>query len=179
MKRRAGLIDGICPEAAALLADKNCPGTTFTAIKLMKPIRQLEAAELMCGQGNFSSAFAKAIRAATPENLLKPQSATTHKSEDDLATQLAKLEKELATLQSNATQTDEQYGIDHLHLTVSATYISSLLTSDAVSGWLTEKYPEIAVEFQAIARGVAAPTEHKKAVRLQFKRRQHAAGPIN
>ena len=179
IKRRAGLIDGICPEAAALLADKNCPGTTFAAIKLMKPIRQLEAAELMCGQGNFSSAFAKAILAATPENLLEPPSATTRKSENDLATQLARLEKELATLQSNAMQTDEQYGIDHLHLTVSANYISSLLSSDAVSGWLTEKYPEIAVQFQAIAHEVAAPTEHKKAVKLQFKRRLHAAGPLS
>jgi hypothetical protein len=179
IKRRAGLLQGICPEAASLLADKNCPGTTFSAIKLMKPIRQLEAAELMCGQGNFSSAFAKAILAATPENQLERPPSTTGKSEDDLTTQLARLEKELATLQTNAALTDEQYGIDQLHLTVSATYIASLLKSDAVSEWLMEKYPEIAVQFQAIAHGIAAPTEHKKTVKLQFKRRQHATGPIN
>ena len=65
VKRRSSLLDGISDEAAALLADKACPATTFKALKQMKPSRQMEAVELMCGQGNFTSAFARAIVAAT------------------------------------------------------------------------------------------------------------------
>lgn len=99
VKRRASLLEGICPEVAGLLADRNCPGTTFATLKQMKPLRQLEAAELMCGQGNFSSAFAKAILAATPDTLLEQSAPVLRQSDSDLSLQLVRLEKELATLQ--------------------------------------------------------------------------------
>ena len=49
VRRRASLLEGICPEAAALLADKNCPGTTFAILKQMKLMRRLQASELICG----------------------------------------------------------------------------------------------------------------------------------
>jgi hypothetical protein len=49
VRRRASLLEGICPEAAALLADKNCPRTTFAILKQMKPMRRLQASELIDG----------------------------------------------------------------------------------------------------------------------------------
>ncbi|WP_254358639.1 plasmid partitioning protein RepB C-terminal domain-containing protein [Paraburkholderia sp. CNPSo 3281] len=70
-QRWSSLLDGISDGAAALLADKACPATTFKALKQMKPSRQMEAVELMCGQGNFTSAFARAIVAATPPEQLE------------------------------------------------------------------------------------------------------------
>jgi len=120
VKRRAGLLDGISREVASLLEDKACPATTFKTLRRMKPLRQLQAVELMCGQGNFTSAFARAIVAATPQEQLEQGAGIHKRSESEAMLQLAKLERELALLQSAVAQTDERYGIEHLHLTVSA-----------------------------------------------------------
>lgn len=152
VKRRASLLDGVSPEAASLLADKNCPATTFNTLKLMKPTRQLEAVELMCGQGNFTSAFAKAILAATPQMQLEARPATSRRSRNELTGQLGKLERELALLQANVTQTDEHYGIEHLHLTVSTAYIATLMGNENVSRWMAGRHPELAVQFDVISR---------------------------
>ncbi len=178
VRRRAMLLTGISPEAAALLADKSCPGTTFSTLKLMKPLRQLEAAELMCGQANFSSAFAKAILAATPENQLESRSTSTRKSDVELAAQLAKLEKELAALQSNATMTDERYGVDQLHLTVSIGYVASLMNNGTVSAWLEERYPEFAAHFQQMKDEADATLESRKTPRLPFRRARAQPAPV-
>jgi hypothetical protein len=64
------LLNGICPEAVELLANVNCPGKVFDMLRQMRPIRQIEAAELMIGQKNFTVQFARALVAASsPEQL--------------------------------------------------------------------------------------------------------------
>jgi len=65
--------------------------------------------------------------------------------------QLAHLERELATLQATVAQTDERYGIEHLHLTVSAAYIATLLSNERVSRWLNEHHPDFAAQFETIS----------------------------
>jgi ParB-like chromosome segregation protein Spo0J len=152
VKRRAELLEGISREAAVLLADKACPATTFNILKQMKPLRQLEAVELMCGQGNFTSAFARAILAATPLEQFEQSPGTRKKSENEVATQLAKLERELATLQATVAQTDERYGIEHLHLTVSAAYVATLMNNEHVSRWLKGRHPDFAAQFESISK---------------------------
>ncbi|MGA3247822.1 MAG: plasmid partitioning protein RepB C-terminal domain-containing protein [Paraburkholderia sp.] len=152
VKRRASLLDGISREAASLLADKNCPATTFNTLKLMNPMRQLEAVELMCGQGNFTSAFARAILAATPQTQLEERPGASRSSRNELTAQLGKLERELAVLQANVTQTDERYGIEHLHLTVSTAYIATLMGNENVSRWMTNRHPELALQLETISR---------------------------
>ncbi|MBC8752282.1 ParB-like chromosome segregation protein Spo0J [Paraburkholderia sp. WC7.3g] len=152
VKRRARLLDGLSDEAAALLADKACPATTFKALKLMKPSRQMEAVELMCGQGNFTSAFARAIVAATPPERLECDAGVRGKRGKEVAEQLAHLERELATLQTTVAQTDERYGIEHLHLTVSAAYIATLVSNERVSRWLKDHHPDFATQFETISQ---------------------------
>ena len=98
----------------------------------------------MCGQGNFTSAFARAILAATPQGQLEERQLTSRSSRNELTVQLGKLERELAVLQTNVTQTDEHYGIEHLHLTVSTTYIATLMGNENVSKWMTNRHPELA-----------------------------------
>jgi hypothetical protein len=70
IRRRFRMLDGICPEAVELLKDTTCPMIVFEILREMAPIRQVEAAELMIGQNNFSSMFAKALLAATNEKQL-------------------------------------------------------------------------------------------------------------
>jgi len=150
VNRRAGLLDGITPEAAALLADKACPSTTFKALKQMKPLRQIAAVELMCGQANYTSAFARAIVAATPPEQL--ENGGKPKVQNETAEQLIRLERELATLQTTVAQTDERYGIEHLHLTVSAAYIGTLLDNERIGRWLSERHPDFLAQFEVISQ---------------------------
>jgi ParB-like chromosome segregation protein Spo0J len=154
VKRHASLLDGISQQAAALLADKACPATTFKALKQLKPVRQIAAVELMCGQGNFTSAFARAIVAATPPEQLEPLA--KRKSSNELREQLTSLERELATLQTTVAQTDERYGVEHLHLTVSAAYIAKLLDNEHVSQWLRERHPDFYDQFDLVSKGARA-----------------------
>ena len=61
IQRRFRMLNGICAEAVELLKDTTCPLIVFELLRQMAPIRQVEAAELMIGQNNFSSMFAKAL----------------------------------------------------------------------------------------------------------------------
>ena len=56
---------GISPEVVDLLKDKSVNPTTFDVLRKMKPMRQIEAAELMSTAGNYTASYAKAILAAT------------------------------------------------------------------------------------------------------------------
>jgi len=61
------MLEGICSEAIEILNDTPCPVATFDILRRMASIRQINAAELMMGQNNFTAVFAKAILAATPD----------------------------------------------------------------------------------------------------------------
>ena len=70
VRRRSRILEGICIDAAELLKDSPCAISVFDSLRKMVPLRQVEAAELMLGQNNFSAGFARALLAATPENQL-------------------------------------------------------------------------------------------------------------
>lgn len=65
IQQRTGLLEGICPDAVALLQDAACPAGVFHLLRRMASVRQVEAVELMVGQGNFTTVFAKAVRRRT------------------------------------------------------------------------------------------------------------------
>ncbi|MGE0650785.1 MAG: plasmid partitioning protein RepB C-terminal domain-containing protein [Alphaproteobacteria bacterium] len=152
VKKRARMLHGICTDAAELLKDTPCPTATFNVLRCMAPIRQIEAAELMTGQSNYTATFAKAILAATPEaQLVDPRK---HKPAGDRAisaTQIARLEQELASLQTQVKSVEETYGIDNLHLTVAKGYVRKLLGNARVVRWLSQHRQEYLTEFQSIA----------------------------
>jgi hypothetical protein len=150
IRRRARLLNGICPEVVNILKDTTAPMVVFDILKLMKPLRQIEAAELIVGQGNFSRNFANALLVATPENMLvntKRKKPTTGVSRD----QMLRLERELSALQSQIKSVEETFGVDTLHLTVAKGYLGKLLTAGRVVRWLAQNRPEYLGEFQAIA----------------------------
>jgi hypothetical protein len=68
--RRFKLLEGISPEAAEMLKDTPCSMKVFDILRQMTAVRQIEAADLMIGQNNFTVMFARALRAATSENQL-------------------------------------------------------------------------------------------------------------
>lgn len=156
IKQKFRLLNGICAEVVALLGDTECPANVFNLLRQMKPLRQIEAAELMIGNKNLSGLLAKALLAATPPDQLavarKPQP-EQHVS----AESIARLERELAALQMQIKTVEEDYGPDVLHLTVIKGYLTSLLANAAVVRWLARHQPEFLREFQSIAELTELP----------------------
>ncbi|MEQ1939439.1 plasmid partitioning protein RepB C-terminal domain-containing protein [Mesorhizobium sp. CN5-321] len=150
--RRFRLLEGISPEAAEMLKDTPCSMKVFDILRQMSAMRQIEAADLMIGQNNFSIMFARALRAATPDNQL----ATAKKGKGagiptPSGQQIARMERELAALQTQVKSVEETYGIDNLHLTVARGYVAKLLANGRVTRWLASHRQEYLGEFQKIA----------------------------
>ena len=126
----------------------------------MAPIRQVEAAELMLGHNNFNRPFVMAMLAATPDAQLAPGKRKPKPMENSVTReQVARLERELATLQVQTKAVEETYGLDNLNLTVAKAYLVKLLANVRVVRWLAQNRPEYLSEFQAIAELTNLPTE--------------------
>ncbi|MBP2305977.1 RepB plasmid partition [Azospirillum melinis] len=152
IRRRFRLLDGICPDVINLLKDTTCPQAVFDILRRMAPIRQVEAAELMIGQNNFSLMFARALLVATPEKqIIDPRMRKRPEGSGVTAEQIARMERELASLQAQVRSVEESYGIDNLHLTVAKGYITKLLGNARVVRWLAQNRQEYLSEFQTVA----------------------------
>ena len=150
IQRKVKLLDGICPEAVAILKDKACTAAVFTTLRKMIPLRQIEAAELMVNANNYSVAYISAILAGTPQAQLVE--ANKPKRINGVTPQaVARMEKELARLQEGITQIQDTYGQDHLQLPVLRGYVGKLLGNARVVRYLMQTRPEFLSEFQTIA----------------------------
>ena len=150
VRRKVRMLNGICDETVAVLKDKPCPMAVFEILRKMKPLRQIEAAELLVNANNYSVAYASAILVGTPQTQLmdgvKPKRITGITPEA-----MARMESELGRLQESITSIQETYGQDHLHLTVVKGYMAKLLGNARVVRYLMQHRPEFLTEFQAIA----------------------------
>ena len=151
VRRRARMLDGICPEAIQLLTNAPCPFRVFDILRQMTSIRQIEAAELMLGQQNFTAVFARALLVATSENQLVPEARSKPQEASSAKDQIARLERELVSLQSQIKSVEDDYGIDNLHLTVAKGYIAKLLGNARVVRWLAQNRHDYLGELQNVA----------------------------
>jgi hypothetical protein len=152
VRRRSRMLNGVCSNAAELLKDSPCAISMFDTLRKMVPLRQVEAAELMLGQNNFSANFARALLAGTPQGqLVERRSTGPNGSATATSEQIARMERELVNLQSQIKSFEETYGVDNLHLTVAKGYVAKLLANARVVRWLSQHRHEYLSEFQAIA----------------------------
>lgn len=150
LRRRFRLLQGICQEVVDQLADKPCPRAAFDLLRQMKPMRQIEAADLMTGQRDYSAPFLRAILAATPpDQLIRPRTRT--KERDVSREQIGRLERELQATQIRTKNVQETYGEDNLQLTIAKSYLAKLLKNRRISEWLATNQPDYLAEFEAIA----------------------------
>ena len=149
IKKKKDMLNGICPEAVELLKGKRANPGTFSQLRKAKPMRQIEMAELMCASHNFSVNYAKCLVTATPSTqLVDPDSS---KSIDGLSTiDIARMERETATLANDFKKIEESYGKNVLNLVIVVGYLKSLLDNGKVVQYLAQSYPEILTEFQKI-----------------------------
>ena len=121
----------------------------FDELLRMTTIRQIEAADLMVGQNNFTVPFAKALLAATPDSQMVKQ--PKNRRDSISSEQMTRMERELAALQAQVKSVEETYGLDNLHLTVTRGYIAKLLGNARIVRWLSQNRQEYLGEFQRIA----------------------------
>ena len=137
-----------------MLKATNCPMTVFDLLRRMSAPRQIEAADLMIGQNNFTSTFARALLAATPDDQLAKRrngKRGNGNGENPSSHQIARMERELALLQTRIKSVEDTYGVDNLHLTVARGYVAKLLGNAGIVRWLSQHRQEYLGEFQRIA----------------------------
>lgn len=156
IRRKRNLLNGICAEAAELLKARHCPINGFRALRKMKPLRQIQAAELMIAANNYTVAYAEAILAATDAaDLVDP---AARKSPVGVTREQAeRMKAEMASLQKNIKLIEGTLGPDHLRLVVAGRYVERLLQNDRLVRFLERNHQEILGEFRQIVAGLAQP----------------------
>lgn len=149
IRAKRNLLVGICPEAAHLLRDKHIALNTFGELRRLKPMRQIEAAELMIAMNRYSISYARSLVAATPDNqIVEGRRKAAHGLSDD---QIALMERETANLDREFKMIEQSYGSDHLDLVLATGYVARLLANVRVVRHLAQHHAEILTEFQKIA----------------------------
>jgi hypothetical protein len=149
IKRRRALLVGICPEVVELLKDKSVNSRTFETLRKMKPMRQIEAAELMVTAGNYTASYAKALLAATRQaDLVKADA--PKKIGGMTPEQMARMEREMEKLQRDLKTVESRYGEDVLQLVIASGYLSKLVANGEIKRYLGQHHPEILSEFRAV-----------------------------
>jgi hypothetical protein len=148
--RKRRLLEGICPEVAEILKDKHIAINTFTQLKRMAPLRQIEAAELMVAMNKYTNSYAKSLLAATPQSQLVEADKPKHvKGLSD--EQVATMERESVSLGREFRIAEKSYGTDHLDQVLANGYLGKLLANARVVRYLAQQHPDILTEFQKLA----------------------------
>jgi len=150
LRNKIRLLDGICAETADLLKDKHVASNTFTSLRKMTPLRQIEAAESMITMNKYTSSYARTLLAATSKSQLteasKPKILKGLTDE-----QMTMMERESANLEREFKIVEQSYGTDHLDLVLSKGYLAKLLRNARIVRFLAQHHPEFLSEFQKIA----------------------------
>jgi ParB-like chromosome segregation protein Spo0J len=149
VRKKMNLLDGVCPEACALLEDRQFSAELSRVIRKMKPTRQVECVELLVSANTMTVAYAEALLAATPPELLvagkKPRKLAGVSKE-----QMARMEREMSSLQGQYKLVEQNYGQDVLTLVLVRGYLVKLLGNQAISKFLRSRTPEILEQFEAV-----------------------------
>jgi ParB-like chromosome segregation protein Spo0J len=149
------LLDGICKETVETLKTRHVSSPAFAILKKMKPMRQIEVAELMVAANNYALPYAKALLAATPAEMLVD--ADKHKAVEGITPeQVAKMQKEMAGLQKELKGVEETHGSEVLNLVMARGYLSKLFSNPSVSRFLGQYHADLFGELQNIVAGATS-----------------------
>jgi hypothetical protein len=140
IRERRDLLKGICPEAADILRNERVAVDAFCALRKMKPVRQIDVAQLMMSAKKFSGRFARALLDGTRDELLAPTPSTrprrvTHE-------QQSMMERETDELLKHADSIKANYGNDVLNLTAGSKYVGRLLANTRVHRYLAKHHED-------------------------------------
>jgi hypothetical protein len=149
IRQKRDLLNGICPEAVQLLREKPAAAQTLRELRKVAPMRQIEIAELMCAASNFTAGYVKCLVATTPVELLvdgeRGKEVRGLSPED-----VARLEREMESHAAEFRLIEESHGKNVLNLVLVVGYLRKLADNARVVRYLSQRYPEILVEFQKL-----------------------------
>jgi ParB-like chromosome segregation protein Spo0J len=149
IRTKANLLDGVCPEAVELLREQSISAGAIRELRRAKPMRQLEIVELMISTHNFTVPYVKCMIAATPDDQL----ADPHHAKQFnglTADDIARMEREMATLSKEFRLIEVSHGQNTLELVVIVGYIRKLMDNARVVRYLSQHFSELLGEFQKL-----------------------------
>lgn len=152
VNKKAKLLDGICAESQELLKDRLFCVEVSRFLRQMKPTRQVECVELMLAANNLTASYAEAMLIATPPDQLVEGKKTPKASTGVTQEQMAKMEREMASVQGKYKAVEQSYGQDVLNLVVARAYLVRLLGNSAAVRYLKQRQPDFLREFEAIVK---------------------------
>lgn len=152
INKKAKLLDGICAESQELLKDRVFAVEVSRFLRQMKPTRQVECVELMLAANNLTASYAEAMLIATPPDQLVEAKKTPRASAGVTQEQMARMEREMASVQGKYKAVEQSYGQDVLNLVVARAYLVRLLGNSAVVRYLKQRQPDFLAEFEAIVK---------------------------
>ena len=148
-------MEGICPEAIALLQDKQFTPDMTLMLRKMKVARQVEAVELMIASNTITVAHAEALLKATPHEQRTDLQGLERDRKTPPIKQLVKLEKEMNQIHEHFKDAEMNYGSDLLHLVLARGYLNKLLSNAAIRGFIERQEPEILEHFELVLNTVS------------------------
>lgn len=136
VRKRSRLLNGICDGAAAILKDGDSPMQVFELFRKLHPKRQIQAAELMQEQDDYSVSMARVLVATTEPDLLLPE--TKKRAEAVTAQSLAQKDSALQTLRARNKADEKRLSIDAMNLEVIKGYVAALLGREPIVQWLAK-----------------------------------------
>jgi ParB-like chromosome segregation protein Spo0J len=151
---RQHLLDGIAPEVVEMLKVKMVSQGVFRTLRKMKPMRQIEAVELMVSANCFTQAYADMVLAASrPEMLIEKK---TKLSAEVSVEEIARMEREMEKLFHDYKVVEDTLGETMLFLVVAKGYLARLLRNETISGYLNRCHGELLDELTAIMEAVSS-----------------------
>jgi len=154
INRRVNLLKGICPEAVALLQDKQFPPDLTRVLRNMKAPRQVEAVELMIASNSITMTHAEALLKATPPEQ-RSDAPPPSKPKTPPMEQIVKLEKEMSQVHTQYQDAEQHYGSDLLNLVLAKGFLTKLLTNDSVKDYIGRNASEILEHFERVVNTVS------------------------
>ncbi|KWA42443.1 chromosome partitioning protein [Burkholderia multivorans] len=155
IRERATLLDGVAPEAASILKNRQVAPKVFSILKKMKPYRQIEAAEMMVAANKFTAAYAEMILVATRTealmDLVKPKRKDEISPED-----LAKMESEMERLRQDCQAVEDEIGDTMLSLVVAKSFMARLLRNGNIQAHLRRHHGDLLASLVSTMDAIAA-----------------------
>jgi ParB-like chromosome segregation protein Spo0J len=158
VKSRKSILDGICPEVIEMLKHQNVSPAVFTAIRPMKPARQLVAVDAMLNGACLTASYARALRIGTKDIDLK-ENYKARRQQRLSAEQIARIQRETESLVEEYKLVDDSFGEEVLNLVVVCAYVAKLLRNDEIARFLNFHYPEIAETLRSLVASASPEQE--------------------
>jgi len=153
LRKKRDLLVGICKDAIELLKDRRISSNAFSVLRKMKPVRQVEVAQLMVSSNRCTEAFTSALLAGTrADMLLEPEK--IHSAKLCSADQKIGMERETDELLRDLKSVEATYGTEVLALSVSCRYVARILANSKVRHYIEGRFPDVLSELDAVIASV-------------------------